>query len=106
MEQNVNTEAQHDNVALLREALVALQHHEAQTRPIELTSNVIFAIQEHLSAPAQTSQAKTPASGEAVKRWSVNLDGYVVADPQGAWVRYADITPPASQEQAQPSGNN
>ena len=45
---------------LLREALVALQHHEAQTRPIELTSNVIFAIQEHLSAPAQ------PASGEAV----------------------------------------
>lgn len=91
-----------DQTKLLREALQSLEHAnglyagQGHIKAVEL-------IRAALSAPAQTSQAKTPASGEAVKRWSVNLDGYVVADPQGAWVRYADITPPASQEHADDS---
>ena len=68
---------------LLREALVALQHHEAQTRPIELTSNVIFAIQEHLSAPAQ------PASGEAVTPERVAWAPYLVDRADGVRGHYA-----------------
>ncbi len=109
-EQNVNTETQHDNVALLREALQAFVdlYGDSDVRKwMDLRDRASAA----LSAPAQPSQAKTPASGEAVYqsqssdgRW-MDLNKVAYAEyvkHGGAPVRVLYTTPPASQEQAQP----
>ena len=36
---------------------------------------------------------------EATQRYSVNIEGYIVLDPNGAWVRFADIEQAIAQEQ-------